>query len=163
MRFLTAWVRSHFPSGQTVLGFFGIACLVFWASYGLAYLGHYSDKYNLSAESLLWEVVNWAGWWWWGIPMITSAVGLWYMARLDAPRTRSGITIRMFLYVGFLCLFFSWANTALGPVASILLPIGTVLWVRQSALECVEKRKQRPVPDKLVGRMLASLVNPRTS
>jgi hypothetical protein len=76
---------------------------------------------GLSAQALLWAFYEWAGWWWWGIAVVLSFIGMGYMFTLSAPKTRWGVTTRIVLLSGFICHGLSWGNNGFGPFASMLI------------------------------------------
>lgn len=110
---------------------------------------------GLSAQSVMWKFYEWAGWWWWGLAVVLSIIGLFFMFTLAVPRTRWGVATRLSLLAGFICHSLSWGNNAFGPLGSMLVLLGTVMILRQLSAACaVERRRQYNTGRTLSHRML---------
>lgn len=99
-----------------------------------------------SAQAAMWMFYEWAGWWWWGIAVGLSILGLYYMFTLSAPKTRWGTFTRVPLLAGFICYCLSWGNNALGPLGGMLIILGTVMVLRQLSVACAVERKSKWQP-----------------
>lgn len=109
---------------------------------------------HLSAERLMWKVINYTGWYWWGFAIVLSAIGLYQMARLSPPTTKWGVVARLFLLLGFAGYLFCWGNSALGTASAFLTLIGAVMVIKQMADECA---KTRPKGENFASKMLVAL------
>lgn len=111
----------------------------------LAYGINILERFGIvNSEEFGWKVINRMGWWWWSIPIAASCIGLFYMMKLDRPRTRLGWLSRVGAMTGFVLYLGSWANTALGPVSAILIAVSFVAVIKQQASACQAAREQRP-------------------
>jgi hypothetical protein len=124
---------KRFPSLSITVAAFVAAFVIGYAVYLMERTGY------VDSEAFGWKVINKLGWWWWSVPAITSAFGLYYMARLDRPRTPLGWTSRIGALTGFIFYIGSWGNTVLGPVSAVLIPISFVLVIKQQADVCAAK------------------------
>lgn len=140
---------------------FSIAAILLGAagSYVMYLLEQYAIvRGYASFEDIIWHVINRLGWWYWGIPIAASVLGLYYAAKLDRPRTTWGFVSRIMMLVAFDLYIFSLGNTGLGLIASVLLIISAVMLIMQMAQVCSANRT-RPDYSKepLLVRIYASL------
>lgn len=94
----------------------------------------------LTAEQFIWGIIQKLGWWYWGIPVVLSAIGLLYAATLDRPTTGWGFFTRIAALGGFNLYLFSPGDTAFGPLGAVLVLNAFVMWLRQQSIACRAKR-----------------------
>lgn len=126
----------------------------------LSYLLHLLDLYYqaYSFETVTWAFINKLGWWWFGIPVVVSAFGLYYVARLDRPQSVFGFVTRMMTLTAFIMYLGCWQNTGLGPIAAVLSVTAQVMLIRQLALGCAARRDRPSYSDEpFMMRLYASL------
>lgn len=98
----------------------------------------------MTFNQLLWDCVNWAGWYFW-LPFVGYGIyGLSKMYRLSAAANGMGRLIRVLFTTAFLCLVFSPQFNGIGPFAFHLLAIGVCLWLRLTYAEYVRDGKIKP-------------------
>lgn len=111
----------------------------------IAYINHVLERYGiLNSEDLGWKLINRMGWWWWGIPVVASAFGLYYMMRLDRPRSPLGWGARIGAMTGSVLYLFSWGNTSMGAFSAVITVVSFVAVIKQQAEACAAARKDRP-------------------
>jgi len=113
---------------------------------------HAADLYGakhgwLTVEQVTWGVIQKLGWWYWGMHVVLSVFGLVYAATLDRPMTRWGMATRLVVLVGFEMYIWSPGNTAFGPLSSVLVLLGLVMWLRQQSAICRAKRPKIDLTD----------------
>lgn len=133
---MIAHLRHWFPSWPALLI---VAVAVPLIIYGI----HAIDRHSGidTEQEATWALVNLLGWWRYSAQAALSAVGLYYMARLDPPINMAGALSRVLGSIGM--IFYVWApgNVALSPLASILVLLALVLGIRQIALLFIERRR----------------------
>lgn len=129
----------HFmPSlGLSVLAvFFGL-----FLSWSIYFVNLYAERHGLvTVDHLIWNLIHRLGWWYWGIPVALSVVGLLYCATLDRPGTRWSFLTRLIALIAFDLYTFSPAVPSLGPIAAVLTVGAFVMFIRQQSLLCRAKR-----------------------
>lgn len=122
-----------------------ITCCAIFLGVAIAYAVHVLERYGiLNSEDFGWSIINRMGWWWWGIPVVASAVGLYYMMRLDRPKTKQGWAARVISMTAFVLYLFSWGNTSMGGFSAILTVVAFVILIKQQAEACEAARVDRP-------------------
>jgi len=97
-------------------------------------------------EHELWAVINGLGWWFWGAIAAMAGANAVNIFRLAAPRTMLGRVIRVTALSGFFLIFFSWGNTAFGPLGLPLVLLSFFGMTYQMRLECVKAGLMAPKP-----------------